>query len=357
MMLVDQGLSSVARSTAPTIPAEGTRPDDGTCSTPALMTSLTPTSRTGEASGCTSASSAPDVAVSSSLTRTPGSQSAARSAVRACKGPCGRTLPLTREHFYANNTLKSGEPAFRWYCIPCFLEGKKPSTPAQVEVARAYYRGVRAMYRQDPEKLERMRENDRASKRRTMQRMTRREREAHNAAVRARYEMRERMRMDADGRDVQPAPPITRAKGDATRVDSDSFPALPAGPLLAVIARMVLAERASASANPLYVPSSENEEHGGQGSVCSRVGVIERRLSEWRRGLATAEALIGPRLPGPRFVARGPEPYPFVSFDLADRFLTLSGLLWHDVWSADDVARNGRSVEWVFESTEVSHAA
>lgn len=45
---------------------------------------------------------------------------------KTCKGPCGRTLPATTEHFYANPSAKSG---FDAKCKQCRKAYKKPTVP------------------------------------------------------------------------------------------------------------------------------------------------------------------------------------------------------------------------------------
>jgi hypothetical protein len=78
---------------------------------------------------------------------------------------------------------------------------------------------------------------------------------------------------------------------------------LPAGPLVAMIDRMLL--RASEGLSP----SDHTDDRGARAAVYERLGTSSRRVYEWRRPRAQVQA------------------------DVADRVLSASPYLWFDIWT------------------------
>lgn len=190
--------------------------------------------------------------------------------------------------------------------------------------------------------------------------------------------MKMRLRSEREGRELRPAPPILDPS-NLSRVDSYAFPRLPAMPLYRAV-RWLIEQEATSSAfgrmtwsvfsasgdllDPVSAPRDDCP--GLVPSVGARLnpgagdGALERRMSEWarvdREWRAGVGVLIGPRLESGSFLGSGSD-LPRVAFDLADRILTNSGLLWFEVWDGPELCSNGRTVEWVFTTTEVSCAA
>lgn len=107
-----------------------------------------------------------------------------------------------------------------------------------------------------------------------------------------------------NGRTLEPAPPIQTTNG--RRVDSDSFPSLPSGPMIAALDRLFLKQH-NAWVPVIKDTSGKVLPLPGRKAMCERLCLSERALTRWRAGER-------------------------IAFDTADRILQTVEWLWFDVW-------------------------
>jgi hypothetical protein len=137
--------------------------------------------------------------------------------------------------------------------------------------------------------------------------------------------MRKRLQAERKGRALTVVESITGGRfSSGERVDADLFPALPVGPLVVAVERLIRRER---SGQNLLALVADDTPDATRNAVCERLGISARRLYAWAHGER-----------------------PRVQFDTADRVLQRAGWLWFDVWEAcpgdaqhfRDVSEHGR---------------
>lgn len=232
--------------------------------------------------------------------------------------PCGRTFPLTDEHFYVDKRdPETGEVVrYSGWCKDCkrdYQRGKTAAAGDPKAQARNKQRAAnrRRRLREDPAYAERRRRQQRENARRWRARNPEKARAAQRryrarlkrdpkrlAAKRESDRMKYRLNRERAGLPINVR---TRHEGEREEV-LRALPALPSRELARAIDRLVTRER-----GPNPSPNDATEK-----AVCARLDVDPRRLYGWRVG-----------------------EYERVQWNVADRVCTRAGWLMADVWAPE----------------------